>query len=121
MKKLILVLILCLLPACETIKPQTPQQTVYAATSAFGVALSVAVAYRKLPTCSPAEPLLCSKPEIVEQLRQSANAANTTLAAAQNIVRTPGFGDDAAQSAIVAAQEAVKALTAITSTLKVTQ
>lgn len=121
MKKLLCVLLLCLLPGCETTKPQSPAQAVYAATSSYEIALSVAVSYKKLPACAAGGPLLCSKPEIVAQLQKADAAAFAALSSAQNIVRSPAFGQDAAQSAVVAAQEAVKALTTITTTLKVAQ
>jgi hypothetical protein len=93
--------------------PQTPQQTVFAIKAAHAVALRGAVAYRELPECSPTRSAPCSDPAIVTQAQKANAAANTTLDAAENAVRTPGVDATARERAIAAAQAALAALQAL--------
>lgn len=102
---------------CAT-TPQSPQQAVFAAKSNYVVALSVAVAYKRLPTCAPAAPPLCSKPDIVATLQKVDTASSALLDAAENTVRTQGAGANA-QTAIKAAEQAVSAFATITAALAV--
>lgn len=111
-------IILAVLSACATTGPTTPAQTVYQVESAYTAALTVALAYKNLPPCVAGGAPLCSKAEIVQQLQQADDLAYPALQAAQNTVRSPGAGANA-QTAVVAAQQAVAALTAITSKLQV--
>ena len=105
--------------ACANNAPTTPQQTIYEVEGAYNDAATVIVAYKSLPTCgSPGATALCSKPEVIAQLKQADNAAYNALVAAETTARTPGAGANA-QTALVAAQQAVAALTAISSTLQV--
>lgn len=118
MKHLITTLALCLgLAACGSSTPTSPQQAVFAAKSNYAAALTVAVAYKRLPACSPTIKPPCSDPHVVTQLQKADNVASASLDAAESAVRTPGFGGNAASSAITAANAAVQALAAITSTL----
>lgn len=97
----------------------TPAQQVYQITSNYDAALQVAVAYANLPRCGQAaSPTLCSKSEVIVQLQKANSAALPLLTAAQNTVTAPGAGANA-QTALNAAQQAVAALTAISSTLQV--
>lgn len=102
---------------CAT-APQTPAQSVYAVQGAYASALSVAVSYKQLPACQAGGPVLCSDVGVVKKLQKADDIAYASLTAAQNIVRTPGAGANA-QTAIAAANQAVQALVAITSTLGV--
>jgi hypothetical protein len=119
--RMLLVLALAALVfACAT-APQTPAQSVYAAQGAYASALTVAVAYKQLPTCDQApRPTLCSDKAVVAKLQAADDVAYAALSAAQNIVRTPGAGVNV-QTAIAAAEQAVAALTSITATLGVKQ
>lgn len=114
MRKLI-VLAALLLTACAT--PQSPQQSVFQAKSGYQVALTAAVAYKRLPVCSvPAKPP-CSEKAIVAQLQRADNVTAAALDAAESAVRSPNFGQDVTKSAIAAAQSALNAFVAITSQL----
>jgi len=97
----------------------TPQQGVYSAKTQYAAALTIAVSYKRLPVCSATVKLPCSDPKIVAQLQKADNVAAASLDAAENAVRTPGFGKDVAQSALAAANAALAAFVSITSTLQV--
>lgn len=118
MKRLFATIAVLLLAACAS-APQTPAQSVYAVQGSYAAALQAAVAYKQLPSCAqPAAPKLCSDAAVVKKLQAADDAAYAALTAAQNIVRTPGAGLNI-QTAIVAAQNAVQAMTAITASLGV--
>ena len=122
MKRLLAVLALAVLTGfgCAT-TPQTPAQAVYAVQGTYAAALQVAVTYKGLPSCArPDKPVLCSDADVVKKLQAADNVAYASLTAAQNTVRSPGAGANV-QTAIVAAQQAVNALAAITATLRTTQ
>ncbi len=116
MKKLFSGLMFALLAACST-TPQSPAQAVYAVQGNYAAALTIAVAYKQLPSCATTTATLCSKPDIVVKLQKADDVAYPALQAAQNTVRQPNAGANA-QTAIFAAEQAVAALTAITSTLQ---
>lgn len=115
-----LIVILALVQAACATTPQTPAQSVYAVQGAYASALSIAVAYKQLPACQQGAPVLCSDRAVVEKIQTADDQAFAALNAAQAIVRTPNAGLNA-QTAIVAAQQAVQVLASITSTLKVKQ
>jgi hypothetical protein len=94
----------------------TPQQSVFEAKAAYEVALTAAVAYKKLPACTASQPP-CSTASVVAQLQKAQPVARLALDAAQDAVTTPGFGTDIVASAVGAGQAALKAFVAITSTL----
>jgi hypothetical protein len=98
---------------------QTPAQAVFAAKGTYNTALSAAVAYKRLPACSAVVKQPCSDKAVLAQLQKADNVAAAALDSAESAVRTPGFGKDAAQSAITAANAAVQALASITATLGV--
>lgn len=105
--------------ACTTsppAAPQSPQQAVYAAKASYAVALSAAVAYKKLPTCTAGGAPLCSDPKVVATLQKVDTASIALLDAAEATVRTPGAGANA-QTAVTAATQAVAAFTTITQAL----
>jgi hypothetical protein len=110
------VILVCALAACAGGTAQTPAQTVYQVQSDYAAALVVAVAYKNLPDCAlPGHPVLCSQATIIKQLQDADDIAYPTLTAAQNTVKVQGATN--AQTAVNAAQQAVAALTAITSKL----
>lgn len=102
-----------LLVACADILPvpQSPAQAVFEAKATFLVALRAAGTYAALPRC-PAQPL-CSDAKTVVALRQSAEAAQVSLDAAQQVVTDPAFKGDALTKASVAASGAVAAFAAL--------
>lgn len=117
--KLFLAACLTFLLAACAVSPQTPAQSVFLIKNDYQAALTVAVAYKNLPPCGqPASPVICSDAKVVAQLQKADDVAYPALQAAETTARTPGAGANAA-TAIVAAQQAVAALTAITSTLTV--
>ncbi len=109
-------LILLFLAGCAT--PESPQQSVFQAKSGYAVALTAAVAYKRLPDCTRA-PQPCSDKAVVAQLQRADTVASTALDSAENAVRTPGFGQSVVSSAVTAAQAALQAFTSITATLGV--
>ena len=115
--KMILVLALALTPAihgCAT--PESPQQAVFQAKSSYAVALTAAVAYKRLPDCVGA-PQPCSSAPVVSQLQKADNVAASALDAAESAVRTPGFGESIVASAVGSAKAALAAFLSITATL----
>lgn len=112
--RMLIVIAALFLAACTT--PQSPAQAVFQAKTAHAVALRTAVAYRELPKCNPA-PQPCHDPAVVAQLQKADKTADAALDAAENVVRTPGFGENVITSTIAAAQAALAAFTSITATL----
>ena len=113
MKRLFSILLFAALTACAT-APQSPAQTVYAIQGAYAGALTAAVAYKALPACSATVPLPCSEKAVVARLQAADDKAYSALSTAQSLVRN-GLN---ASNAIEAAELAVKAMTAITSTIR---
>lgn len=111
----LLAALLVLVAACAT--PQSPAETVFQAKTAHAVALRTAVAYRELPPCSKAA-MPCHDPAIVAQLQRADKVADAALDAAENAVRTPGFGTEIVASTVASAKAALAAFTSITSTLR---
>lgn len=123
MKRIILalatVLTLAGFSGCTT-DPKTttsPQQAVFEAKSAYAVALTAAVAYKRLPPCDK-NPRPCSDKAVVAQIQKADNVAASALDAAETAVRTPGFGNDVVSSSVTAAQSALQAFVSITSGAK---
>lgn len=111
---------LALLAGCTTaIKPTTPQQAVYAAVALdYQTALDVAITYDSLPPCEAVvHPPLCSTTAAVKAIKDAKDKASPLVKAAEAAVRDPNMGQNAVQSAVVIAQQAVNALTAILATL----
>ncbi len=98
--------------------PQTPAQSVLAATATYNGAGKVALTYMALPRCTDGGPKVCSSPAVVDAIKTADNAAYATLKSAEAVVRTPGFGDDAITSAVAAARGAVDAFVAVTNAVK---
>ena len=111
------IFLITLVSACASVSPTTPAQSVFAAKATYAGALVIAVQYKNLPPC-PRVPV-CADPAIVGKLQAADNIAAPALNSAEAAVRNPDFGQSALQTAVIAAQNAVSALTSITSTLKV--
>lgn len=106
-----------LLASCSS-APTTPAQTIYQVESDYNAAAQVVVAYKALPTCAPTTTVLCSKPEVIAQLKQADTVAYNAIVAAEAVARSPNAGANGA-TATLAAQQAVAALTAISSQLQI--
>ena len=109
--KQLYILFIALLVGCAT--ATTNPQRVYQAQNNYNAALTVAVAYKALPTC-PVVPI-CKTERVVKQLQDADDVAAPALETAQKAVRSGNM--DTAQAAIQAANIAIAALTAITSQL----
>lgn len=118
MKTLFAGIMALLLAACSTV-PQTPVQTVYAATATYAAALSVAVKYKQLPPCADAvtHSPICSRAETVAELREADGKAFAALSAAQVAVRTPDIGTTAIERTVSAANRAIAVFSAVTASL----
>lgn len=104
------------LAACSS-APTTPAQTIYQVESDYNAAAQVILAYKALPACgTPTSPPLCSQASVIAQLKQADTVAYNAIAAAEAVARSPNAGANAA-TATLAAQQAVQALTAISSQL----
>jgi hypothetical protein len=104
------------LTACAT--PETAQQAVFQTKSGYEVALTAAVAYKRLPPCEKAaQP--CSDKSVVAQLQKADKVAYDALRAAESAVRTPALGQGSANAAVTAARAALDAFVSITTSLGV--
>ena len=97
------------LAACATISNPVGTTQLAQIESAYGVALSVAVAYRNLPLCrtgtTPSVQNICAKRSVIVRLQAADRNAQGALVAARRFVRNnPTIS---AASAIGAAQAAV--------------
>lgn len=119
MKRLLALALFVAVSGCATIGA-TPAQKVFAATQAYDVALTAAVAYKRLPACKVGGATLCSDPVVVKTLQTADNVAAESLKSAQDVVRG-GVGANASSLEVAAtwAQEAVRAFARITNQLKV--
>jgi hypothetical protein len=115
-RSIALALALAILAACAT-QPQTAQQTVYLATADYNAAARIIIAYKALPKCgSPAATVICSRDDVIAQLKAADTVAYEALKAAETTARSPGAGANA-QTAIVAANQAIAALARVTAQL----
>lgn len=110
-------LALPLLAACAG-TTQTPTADMYAAESAYAGALTIAVAYGKLPPCVSGGPVLCSDLAVVKKADVAAHAAWTALQAANTLVAN-GSPTASITAAVSDAGTAVQAFVSISQTLKV--
>lgn len=115
--KILSIILAVMLSACSTILPSNSAQTVYIAKSDYAAALTIAVAYKRLPDCSTA-PQPCSSAAIVKQLQKADDVAAGALDAAETAVRTPGFGSSIISTSLSSAKAAVNAFLSITNTLR---
>lgn len=117
MRTLILATAALLLAACGSLN--TPASTVYTARATFVGGLELATNYGALPKCVPAGPQICHDAGILKTIQKSAHVADAALDTAEEVARNPAFGKDAASSALIAADGAVKAFRNVTDALRV--
>ena len=117
MRRVFAVVVFLLVVSCTL--PQSPAQAVYAIQGNYAAALTIAVAYTKLPDCTAGGPQVCKLPSVVSAVRKADDVAWNAIKAAQDTVRTPGISDSSITAALVSAENAVRALVAITQALKV--
>lgn len=91
----------------------TPKQAVYALQGAYRTALIPVATYVELPRCTATPKPPCSSSALVAQLQKAVKVAELAVDAADTAVYTPGFGTNAATTAVAAAQAALQALAAI--------
>ncbi len=116
MKRLIGIFVLTLVASCASVTATLDQQqAIYAAKQSYAVALTAAVAYKRLAPC-PTVTKVCKDAKVVSQLQKADDAAAALLDGAEATVRTGG-GNVA--MALQAATQAVSAFTSITKTLGV--
>ncbi len=120
MKRIIVkaVALTALLAGCATTGTTTPQNTIYNIKSSFDVALQAVLVYDNLPPCVTNGPKVCSDAKVTQKLQEASVVANTAINSAEAAVRDPNFSTSTANAAIVSAQNAVVALTAILATIQ---
>lgn len=109
------------LAGCASGPPATPEAAVFAAKSSYEVALTAAVAYKRLPVCSATVKMPCSEPALVAQLQKADITASAALDAAETAARTPRVGTTATEKALDAARAALAAFSSLVATLGVKQ
>jgi len=98
--------------------PATPAQAVYEVTAAYAAALTVAVAYDRLPLCGgPA--LVCSAPSVRAAIKVAVDRADPLVTSAQVVARATSPDATVAANAIAAAVAAVGQLSTIATTLRI--
>lgn len=118
MRKLFALGVLLLLAACaSTIPNQSPASRLFAIQADYTVLVAAGARYNELPRCERyGAPALCSKASAVAEIRKADAVAAGAIGVAQEIVRTPGYDQVTASSAIAAALRAVTALQTILAT-----
>jgi hypothetical protein len=101
---------------CGSVKPTNPQQQVFEISQTYEDALEAALVYDNLPDCTPGV-TVCSTKEIRQKIKVAKDAASPAIKAAQTTVRDPNFSASTGSAVIVAAENAVAALAAITAAL----
>ena len=121
MKHLLIAGAFLLVGCASTGSPQDPQQAVFAAKAALVTAVQITTQYAQLPRCPQPVHALCSDAAVVATADKAANAAADAIQAAEDTVRNPAFAgnSDILSKSVIAAQNAVTALTAISQTLTV--
>ncbi len=93
------------------------QSDVFAAKTAYGAALSLAVGYNSLPRCgAPTSPPLCSDNAAVLQLRKADQVASLAIDQAELVVRNPASSASLVAAAVQSATGAVKVLQQVEAT-----
>lgn len=102
------------LPGGGSTPGQSPQQVVFAAKTAYAVALVAATEYKQLPACNTPVVLPCHDRDLLAQIQKADNVTSASLDAAESAVRTAAVSADAKSKAITVANTALAALQALT-------
>lgn len=118
----VMVVSLCAFPGCATTQPKNPQQAILATRVAYTDAVEAASTYGNpayIPLCSSATPtqVVCANPAIVKQIKIAKDAAKPVIDGAEATVLDPKFDASKADAIVISAQNALKALQAITDAL----
>lgn len=117
MRSLIIGMAVLALVGCKSLPDAA--QGVYVAEGSLTAAMQVATTYAQLPACGHGV-TVCSDPVTVTRIQAAAQAASTAVLQAQALVAPGSTVSSAAQQAALAqAISAVAALTALTSSVKV--
>lgn len=107
----------CATPPTLPMDNAAMQRAVLKAKQDYGVMLVPIAAYVNLPLCDKSPPP-CATLSVVRQIQAAEPATRYALDAAEHAVRTPGFGGDIAQTSVTAGLAALKAFSAISSSVK---
>lgn len=105
-------------PTAPAFTDATAGQAMVIARDGYQVAVTAAIAYGKLPTCSATQRAPCHDPALLAQLQKADTVAYAALDAGDAILRQPGLGSTARDRAITAAQSALAAFTTLTGAIK---
>ena len=103
-----------------TVTPQSSAQAIYQLQGNYNAAVSLENKYASLPTCGSINaPILCKNLKTAKLVRQIDDAAWEAISVAQATVRTSGFGEEKAATALATAKATVAAFSNIVLTLGV--
>ena len=109
-------LVLTLSACTQGVKPQTPREAFALAQGTYDAAAALAIKYEALPPCGGTT-ALCRDASVVAKIKASNLAASNSLDAAEKTIDDPKFAAGGVQAALVAAQNALALITAITTQL----
>lgn len=113
-----LMLALLLFTGCATV--HNPQQAMLQVRADYTIAVEAAAYYGTKPFCdSPGAPVLCASRPIVLQLQVAKDGAKPIIDQAEATVLDPKFNGENADVIVLSAQNALKAITSITSALNI--
>jgi len=113
-----LTFLFAIMVGCTTVAPKNPQQAILVVRQEYTIAVEAAAAYGNLPRCEPGSAVkVCSSDAVVKQLKVAKDAAKPVIDQAEATVLDPQFDTSKANAIILSAQNALKALTAITTAL----
>lgn len=123
MKKLAVIVLAFTLASCATVRNPVTQTDLATVEAGYGVALSLAVAYRHLPLCRTGTTAslsnVCARRSVVVKLQQADRSVQTALSGARNFIKNnPTLS---AGTFISAAQAALASFQAIEATYGVGQ
>jgi hypothetical protein len=103
---------------CVTTSPKNAQQAILEVRQEYTIAVEAAAAYGQLPRCLAGSTIkVCSSDAVVKQIKVAKDAAKPVIDGAEATVLDPTFDASKSQAIILSAQNALKALTAITAAL----
>lgn len=112
---------LALMAGCTNAPVKNPQQAVLAIRVAYTDAVEAASTYGNpavIPLCTtPKSVALCANPPVVLQIKVAKDAAKPVIDGAEATVLDPTFDTTKSAAIVLSAQNALKALTAITTAL----